>query len=345
MRTRLIRESLAALYATARRAAPHAGLLLQQGWAEHVEGEAKAKHVQKVCEVNVGSFYNRAFRRWEGATADQTRFRQRTLDLKSRLFIGTAGGGALETSCAISHSYGVPYIPGSSVKGVVNTHARQRLGNDHKVCDELFGSGADTERPAGLAGLIRFHDAWWVPRSAKAPLVPEVVTSHHPDYYSKDGKSPATDFDSPVPNAQVAVQGSFLFVLEGPNAWLGLAVEVLEDALLARGIGAKTRAGYGYFKRQAGDSTDPTQLGGGSRPGTCTWVDETIADLMKESRAPAGDVLRGRALAKRWAAIEDAELKREAGEDIRRRWQAKDWWDEPRGKAALMAKAIYEASE
>ena len=343
MSTPLMRESLAALYATARRAAPHAGLLLQQGWAEEAEGGAKAEHVLKVCEVNVDSLYDRAFHRWREATADQTRFRQLRLALKSRLFIGTAGGGALETSCAISHSYGVPYIPGSSVKGVVNAHARQRLGNDHKVCDELFGSGSGPQRPAGIAGLIRFHDAWWVPRSAKAPLVPEVVTSHHPEYYSSDGRCLATDFDSPVPNAQVAVQGSFLFVLEGPNAWLGLAAEVLEDALLARGIGAKTRAGYGYFKRQA--SAGPARPSGGSQPGTCTWVDETIADLMKESRAPAGDVLRGRALAKRWAAIEDAELKREAGEDIRRRWQAEGWWDEPPGKAARDAKAIYEASE
>ena len=146
----------------------------------------------------------------------------------------------------------------------------------------------------------------------------------------------------PVAQARQPIHNPRYSLVPWHNAWLGLAAEVLENALLARGIGAKTRAGYGYFKRQAGDSTD---LGGGRQPGTCTWVDETIADLMKESRAPAGDVLRGRALAKRWAAIEDAELKREAGEDIRRRWQAEDWWDEPPGKAARDAKAIYEASK
>ena len=333
MRTRLMRESLAALYATARRAAPHAGLLLQQGWEEHVEGEAKAKHVRKVCEVNVDSLYDRAFHRWQEATADQTRFRQLRLDLKSRLFIGTAGGGALETSCAISHSYGVPYIPGSSIKGVVNTHARQRFdgGDGHKVCDELFGSGAGQQPSAGLAGLIGFHDAWWVPRSAQAPLVPEVVTSHHPEYYSRDGKSPATDFDSPVPNAQVAVQGSFLFVMEGPCEWLELAADILTDALHTRGLGAKTRAGYGYF------SADPEAV---PEP-TCEWVGETIAKLMHQNKASEGDTLRGRQLAGEWAKIEEPAVKREAFEDIRRRWQDEGWWDQPQGKAARAAKAIY----
>ena len=337
MPTPLMRESLQALYKAAHGASPHTGLLLQHGWAEDVEDEAKTNYVRRVCNVTVDNFYRHAFRRWTEATADEQRFRQLTLDLKSRLFIGTAGGGALETACAIGHSHGMPYIPGSSVKGVVNAHARQRFaGKGEKgraIRDELFGSGPNGQHSHGLAGLIGFHDAWWVPESAESPLVPEVVTTHHKDYYGSEGKSPATDFDSPIPNAQVAVQGSFLFVMEGPSAWLGLAAEILTDALHTRGIGAKTRAGYGYF-----DPTPPSA----PAAATCQWVDETIAELVQENNnAPADDILRGRQLAARWASIEDTDLKQEALADIRGRWEERDWWEEPPGKASRAAKEIY----
>lgn len=342
MPTVLMRKSLQGLYRLAQDAIPHAGLLLQRGWQEDAAGGAKTEYVRKVCDVTVDDLYRHAFRRWSDATADKQRFLQLRLALESRLFIGTAGGGALETGCAISHSHGMPHIPGSSVKGVVSAHARERFKGEGErgdaVCDELFGYGPSKQRPSGLAGSISFHDAWWVPGSAESPLVPEVVTSHHPDYYGTDGRTPATDWDSPVPNAQVAVQGSFFFVMEGPCAWLGLAAEILTDALHTRGFGAKTRAGYGYFNAEPEAVPEPT----------CEWVDETIAKLMRQNKALEGDTLRGRQLALEWAEIEDPILRREAFEDIRRRWQdegrrwqGEGWWDTPPGKAARAAKEIY----
>ena len=342
MTTPLVRESLQGLYRAAHDSGPHVGLLLQRGWVEHAleAKEAKTEFIRRVCEAEVDDLYRHAFRRWQDATADDVRFRQLTLALKARLFVGTASGGALETGCAISHSYGMPYIPGSSVKGVVRAHACQRFGKEGlAACKELFGSGPSRQHPSGLSGLIDFHDAWWDPDSAERPLVPEVVTSHHLEYYGTDGQSPATDFDSPVPNAQVAVQGSFLFVMRGANAWLGLAAEILTDALHKRGIGAKTRAGYGYFEATPLAAAAPT----------CQWVDESIKALARDNHAPHNEVLRGLRLAERWAEIEDPVLRREAREDIRRRWQEEGhrlgmegWWDNPPGGAALRARKIYQ---
>jgi CRISPR-associated protein Cmr6 len=247
----LMRTALHPLYRDASDA--HPGLLLQRGYREHESGNAenvtRTEHVRRVCGIPAGEFYTRAYERWVRATADEARFAGTVLKLETRLFIGLSGSGMLETGCAIHHSYGVPYIPGSSVKGVVNAFVRG-AGLDRTLCDEIFGAAADpkADHPDGLSGLIAFHDAWWVPDSAQTPLVEEVVTTHHPDYYGQEGAVDATDLDSPVPNAQVAVRGSFLFTLEGPTEWLKLAVEMLEKALAARGIGAKTRAGYGYFE-------------------------------------------------------------------------------------------------
>ena len=341
MGTALIRDDLHALHRKAEVAeGAHVGLLLQRGFREFgddgkADGEAKAGHIVAVCRAEARDFYRNAFARWRKLTADAQRFRQVALALESRLFIGVAGGGVLETGCAISHSYGMPYIPGSSIKGVVSHHARDRLAGTEgrEARRELFGADASAEHPSGLAGLISFHDAWWVPGSADFPLVQEVVTTHHPDYYGGDGKEPATDFDSPVPNAQVAVQGSFLFVMEGPCAWLGLAEDILTDALHTRGIGAKTRAGYGFFQPEAIQEARAT----------CAWVDNKIEEIAKANHSAVDDVLRGRQLAKAWDELEKSDLKRQAFEDIRARWQGKGWWDTPPpGNATRDAKAIYD---
>ena len=359
--TLLIRQALRPLYEAAQDAL-HPGLLLQRGLPEHNEGdkEARTKHIARVCGNDRGKaegkshgqsahseherkhdadgFYRRAYGRWKQATSDAMRFRSVVLKLETRLFIGLSGGGMLETGCAIGHSHGAPYIPGSSVKGVVNAHARERFGqteDGRAICDELFGAPATEDQPAGLSGLITFHDAWWVPGSAERPLVPEIVTTHHPDYYANEGKSTApTDFDSPVPNAQVAVHGGFLFVIEGPPAWLVLSEQILVAALSTRGAGAKTRTGYGLFRAEAVVEAKPR----------CAWVDTKIAELAVEHRnTPAEAILRGRHLAQAWDALEEPALKREAFSDIRSRWQEKEWWDEPpRGKSAEKAKAIYD---
>lgn len=256
MSIELIRTALKAPYQTAKNA--HPGLLIQKGYPSHDEQdkETKTKHIQRICAIPADPFYSRAYDRWLAYTSDPKRFAALVLNIQTRLLIGLSGGGMLETGCAIHHSYGVPYIPGSSIKGILTNHVRRRsdFGDQQKAaCDLLFGTAADpdSDHPDGRAGLFSFHDAWWVPNSAKTPLVQDVVTTHHPDYYGHNGETAATDFDSPVPNAQIGVQGSFLFTLEGPEAWLELGIEMLKDALEHQGIGAKTRSGYGLMQESA----------------------------------------------------------------------------------------------
>ena len=337
MATPLMRKDLRPLYEAAQD--PHPGLLLQRGLSEHGgEGndQAKTAHIARVCRARPAALYAHAFARWRRATEDALRFRSVILKVERRLFIGLTGGGMLETGCVISHSHGAPYLPGSGIKGVVNAHARERLGtvgDGQALCDELFGAAPTGDQPAGLSGLITFHDAWWVPDSAEYPLMQEVVTTHHPKYYGEEGNTPATDFDSPIPNAQVALRGAFLFVLEGPAAWLALAEQMSTAALSTRGAGAKTRTGYGRFAPEAVIPAQPR----------CKWVDEKITDLSKRNNATEEVTLRSRGLAQAWHDISDPDLKGEAFADIRARWQEKGWWDDtPHGKSARDAKSIYE---
>ena len=162
MKTALIPDRLRRLYEAAQDA--HPGLLLQRGLPEHdgEDSEAKRNHVARVCRSEAGDFYRRAYARWRKATSDPTRFRTVILKLETRLFVGLSGGGTLETGCAIARSYGAPYIPGSSVKGVVNSLAREWFDtteDGRAIRDELFGAPAAGDRPAGLSGLLIFHDA------------------------------------------------------------------------------------------------------------------------------------------------------------------------------------------
>lgn len=253
MTTELMRTALRLLYRPSSTHTAHPGLLIQRGLQQYddQDKEAKTKHIKWICGTTADGFYQRAYERWTHATSDKLRFCSTTLTLDTRLFIGLTGGGMLETGCAIAHTYGVPYIPGSSVKGVVSAHVRRGPFSAHvDVCNEIFGAEPSETNPLGLSGVVTFHDAWWVPKAGKKPLVQEVVTTHHLKYYGTEGETSA-DLDSPIPNAQIAVRGSFLFVLEGSPAWMNLAKQMLEDALYHSGIGAKTAAGYGYMRAPA----------------------------------------------------------------------------------------------
>ena len=343
MVTQLMRTALRPLYKAARDA--HPGLLLQRGLIEHDDNKPgiKTDHIDRTCRSVAGDFYRHAYARWKTATSDTTRFRSVILKLRSRLFIGLTSGGMLETGCAISRPHGTPYIPGSSVKGLVAAYAIERLDESGDAFRELFGARPTADRPAALSGLLAFHDAWWVPDSAGKPLVKEVVTTHHSDYYAKEGAVPATDFDGPVPNAQVAVQGAFLFVIEGPSDWLDFAEQMLVSALVTRGAGAKTRAGYGLFTAPDAPGSDEV---GGSRSSTNPgreWVNAKLEELSARPGVQPDQALRGKALAEAWSSMDNPSLKQSALADIRARWDEKGWWDNPQGGAARKARAIYEA--
>jgi CRISPR-associated protein Cmr6 len=75
------------------------------------------------------------------------------------------------------------------------------------------------------------------------------VTVHASEYYKNKGKTDLhPDMESPNPNHQLAVQGSFYFVIEGLPSWAELGMKILSKALQEEGVGGKVAAGYGYFK-------------------------------------------------------------------------------------------------
>jgi CRISPR-associated protein Cmr6 len=237
----------------------NAGLWLDK-FIQGSEGEDqnKATLVEQVSRIRTPDVYGLAFRRWEGLmraeVAAGTALVARAKVI-GRLAIGR-GESVLETSVRLHHTYGVPYIPGSALKGTAANFARNRLSPDDWGADTpgykvVFGEQEE-------AGYVTFRDALLEPGTRreldKRALHPDVLTPHHPDYYqASQNPSPPADWDSPVPVPFLSATGTYLIVLTavpGCSEWLEKALAILKLALSVEGIGigAKTSSGYGRFK-------------------------------------------------------------------------------------------------
>jgi len=276
----LMRNQLKQLFSRVNDA--HAGLLMQRGLTDWEENEKsiKAHLIDTVANVTASDLYVLAFDRWLDATHEDGNeaFATVTAKVDGRLLTGLALGGTLETAAITHHTYGMPMLAGSSIKGAVRSYTEhlfaerdengelqfKKSDNVNKlviqeqkqsILDILFGTDAEDDHQ-GDAGYLIWHDAWWVPMVSDQgsvltgndykPFVGDVVTVHHPKYYSRELDA-ALDMENPVPNQQIAIQGSFYFVIQGEQKWVHFARELLKETLANTGLGAKGASGYGYF--------------------------------------------------------------------------------------------------
>lgn len=260
----------------------HAGLLMQRGLTDWEDSEKsiKAQLINTIANVTASDLYVLAFNRWLDATHEEgnDNFATVAATVDGRLFTGLSLGGTLETGATTHHTYGMPMLAGSSVKGAVRSYTEhlfaernqdgtlqfEKADNTNKIIikedkkqilDTLFGTDSDDDTQ-GDAGYLIWHDAWWIPMvndqgslltgSDHKPFVGDIVTVHHPKYYSRELDA-ALDMENPVPNQQVAIQGSFYFVIEGEQKWVHFAKELLKATIENTGLGSKGASGYGYF--------------------------------------------------------------------------------------------------
>ncbi len=182
-----------------------------------------------------------------------------------RLVVGLGGASVYETSMTLHHIYGFPYIPASSIKGVVrswivmsyfyeqktdaNKEHKDRVKEAESFAEkcEAFRNIFGTQDQRGKA---IFFDAF--PLSAPKIEV-DVMTPHYPKWY--DGTQPPTDTQSPVPIPFLTVAGTPFQFLVGSREQEIVEAKIgdktisqwLKNALENHGIGAKTAVGYGYF--------------------------------------------------------------------------------------------------
>jgi CRISPR-associated protein Cmr6 len=198
---------------------------------------------QRITDIRPPRAYSLAFERWK-RTLGQSRFPVlHEASCAGRFVTGLGAEGVFEVNIRLHHTYGVPLVPGSGVKGALRAYL-EGLGSREEAAF-LFGQ-------PDSAGYAQVHDGWWIPGSAgpagPGGLALDVISVHHPDYYAGRPDSSPTDFDQPIPVHFLTAQGKFLFAVSAPSEeWRSFVAKLLRDTLGSGGLGAKKASGYGRF--------------------------------------------------------------------------------------------------
>lgn len=234
----------------------HAGLWLER-YLKKV-GDKKGGNATAIEDVTktvkIPAEYNRHYERWVSEIKKKENEKlalTANATVQGRMVVGLGAESILETAITLHRTYGVPFIPGSALKGLASAAAHRFLANDEwrKKTDGKV-QGPSHEIMFGntkTAGFVTFHDALLVPEGGQIPLDLDVMTVHHAKYYG-GGNEPPADWDSPNPVSFVTARGTYLIALEGPEEWTRAALDILAVALQEDGIGAKTAAGYGRLR-------------------------------------------------------------------------------------------------
>lgn len=230
------------------------------------EQAPEQKLVEETAAIGEPPCYATYYQRWRAALV-AVKAETREAVALGRLAVGLGDESVIETAVTLHHTYGVPLIPGSALKGLAASYARNyldttRWGKESQAYITLFGNTKE-------AGYVTFFDALYIPGSGpgRRPLHADVMTVHHPNYYN--GKNAPADWDSPTPISFLAASGRFLLALAGPPAWVKTTFDILEKALLELGVGAKTSSGYGRLRLA---ETTATAAQPGTPPRTTAYV-------------------------------------------------------------------------
>ncbi|MBU1612109.1 MAG: hypothetical protein KKC99_09720, partial [Proteobacteria bacterium] len=149
------------------------------------------------------------YRRWAATVkTDSPTTRRRYLEIRSlsRVLLHPASGTSVtEGSLLLHHTYGVPYLPGSALRGICRARARglhqafperyRELFGEEMMApgsegeprwvNELFGF-VESGKAGGLAGLVDFWDALWIPGDPGSPLATDIVNPHQSKYHTRE---------------------------------------------------------------------------------------------------------------------------------------------------------------
>jgi len=245
-----------------------------QKWRDRWLKEVIARFNKK--DQVLQALVNGELSRWAMMTDHASRFQ---FVNATRLIVGLGGKGALEFGITLHHVTGLPFIPGSALKGLARSYALLTLAEAQGVkpesaalneLDEALsdpdarheqGSAAYHYRQAfgsqGRAGVCQFFDGVLAEFRSDTLFTLDVMTPHFFKYYSDSGKSEPNDADNPNPVSYMTVSAGNVFAFaiglrhvanhEGNHATLKQARQWLRAALQEMGVGSKTGSGYGYF--------------------------------------------------------------------------------------------------
>ncbi|MFE4569847.1 type III-B CRISPR module RAMP protein Cmr6 [Paenibacillus chitinolyticus] len=186
--------------------------------------------------------------------AGYLKFSYRTTD-KLLLGMGSSTPYTTISPLTLHWTYGIPYVPGSSLKGVIRNgwiheefEGREEKANQDEFFRQCFGTGADDD--SASCGKLIFLDAYPVD---SFEIVEDVQTPHYKTYYDQKGKTSPLDQISPTILPLIAVTrtrfGIYIGVNGSPDEFTKDQLHMIQErvicALSEYGVGAKTAIGYG----------------------------------------------------------------------------------------------------
>ena len=110
-----------------------------------IDDNARARWLSKLVKRSISPDYTHAFNRWRssfGAPGDRTL----EVTLQSRLLVGHGNPSATDVGLTLHHTWGVPVIPGSALKGLVAHYIDAVYGPDDPDRASAEQSEAEAER-------------------------------------------------------------------------------------------------------------------------------------------------------------------------------------------------------
>jgi CRISPR-associated protein Cmr6 len=198
--------------------------------------------------------------------------------LEDKMIIGLGEHSVYETNITLHNIYGVPYIPGSALKGVLRNHIIKKyyINSDTKdskeiekniIKDKFFNDLFGGEKNKG--NLI-FIDSF---PNKNIEIKSDIMTPHHTKYFKNENDFPRDDEDPKIVKFLVVKGGNFKINIGIRNEYKELKIEIdekntgiknnkeeldkktyeefikneIREALEFNGIGGKTSVGYGFF--------------------------------------------------------------------------------------------------
>lgn len=242
-----------------------------------------SEHLERIVDAGAPRAYGRAFERMRARTAAGPAYRRVLLVTSlAPVICGMGERTPGENGLTLHPVYGVPFLPGTSLKGILRAwvlsqtwDADWQEGGVHFRA--LFGQGGHD----GAAGVVDILDALPVPGTAMFTL--DVLTPHHADYYQGNSEPLGWEGPNPVQFLAAAKGVRYRVVVEGDPAWVSKAAEWLVLALAERGVGAKSRAGYGRFACEllAADHPDERKAAERNASARVTKLERIVASIEK----------------------------------------------------------------
>lgn len=166
-------------------------------------------------------------------------------ELTEKFITGIGLDHPVEVGFLWNHTLGVPYIAGSSIKGIVKDWAKNWCMENEEDILRIFGSD---DKKESQVGSVIFFD---VLPYGRINLKTDIITPHYTPYYSKEERPGDWHNPTPIPFLTIDKSQKFIFFI-APRTKEYVqdckkTLEWLEDAITILGAGAKTATGYGRF--------------------------------------------------------------------------------------------------